>query len=343
MNGKRYGIALIIALLAAKTHFFPLALYTARWQYGGLPSTLYTNILNPYAWLLLLAGYLLTRKNPHSGWRVVIYRIWKRTFSFQWHPARYGYIPGKWRLWVKMYGTYFWQGLIPPIPMLWYPEYDQYTLSKKDDEEAFSVNLSFFRGLGAILVTGVYLCIPQTRPGALWFVSFILMWCHIGPQITQSYADRYLYFALPGLLMIVCQAPVFVWICALGWYAAMTWVGSEQFRDFIKGLEYNEALGRIPRRALYSHAYILYKSGELGGALFKCRYGLSLRPHDYNFRVLMSNIFIQTGDFDLAERYIIEAKKHMTPYDNKKQAALCDTTLEKIRELRRKYGRSISF
>lgn len=318
LNGKRYGIALFIALLAAHTKFLPIALLSPFWQYGGAPSVLYTRFWDIRSLLIALLASYLFRK----GWYAVWYRMKKRAQQFTFHPARRGYIPGKWRLWVKIYGTYFWGGLIPNTPAFFYPEFDQYTLSKKDDDEAFSVNWTFWRGLAAVVATGLCLYLPQTRPGILWFLAYIAMWLHIGPHLTQAYADRYLYFALPGLMMIVFQTPL--WPLLLGYYAAMTWVGGQQYKAMEGFLNYNEAIYPMARRAIYAHAYILYKSKAFAGALFKCQIGLQRRPHDYDLRILLGAIYRATGQIDLAKRAFEDAKNYVQPYDPVKQIEQCD-------------------
>jgi len=194
LNGRRYSINIIICLLIIISPWlFPLYLFGLALQ----PSAF-------FVWILLKGIPLWIYALPVIGLLVFgkeIYIKIERRYQDMAKGDRF-HLPAKNAIVVvKTYGFYFFKMLIPGVCAMIYPTLFQWRNTKEGNENAYSLNLDFYKGTLAILLTMVsfYLIPNGSRLLFVFMFLSILQWCNVVPAF-QVVADR--YCSLPNVFMM---------------------------------------------------------------------------------------------------------------------------------------------
>lgn len=198
-NGRRYAINIILVLVML---MLPKPF--------GLLAWICTPILHLTAvFAPLMMGWKYALAIPLAG-AIAWYWQWqdyKMRLSTQKTQEMLKYTPKRVIPSVKLFGFYFFRSILPGKTMMVYKSLYFWGLNKEGTEDAHRLNLSFFRGVSAIIISiiGIYLLHGQERLYLLFAVLSISTWCGF-LTVTQHSCDRYVSAAQPFMMYL------FVWM-----------------------------------------------------------------------------------------------------------------------------------
>jgi len=321
LNGKRYVIGTIVALIALnEPRIAGVGLLTAAWQPSTIGAGLYA-VFTGSSWTAIpIIALAIWMKIPQT----VIKRIKSRDREI---PASVIAPLTRVILSVKLYGAYFWRSVCPCVPAMFYPELGQYDMSDDDARRANDINGHFYAGIAA-LATSVWFM--TLNPLFAVFPLSIAPYLHIMPRnIVQLNADRYAYCGAIGIFAVIGTFPA-VSIVLVAWYAVVTFIGSEQYKNITAFTEYN--LKQYPNsyRAAYYHALKQWEAGNDSDAIMTLKEGLRHNPMSHDLNYMAGVLYHQFGNYARAVECLTVARKNVFHGQEQKQREKCDKFLRAL-------------
>jgi hypothetical protein len=317
LNGKRYGIGTIIALIGLN---FPIisgiSLFSGAWQASTLGAGVISALYN-FNWSFLIILVALF----HVKHFIAKYKSREKMVS-QYKTGNERFI-----LSAKLYGRYFFNTILPTQPAMFYPEIGQFDLHKTEKENAVNINNDFYLGVLAIVST---LILVYYYPLFIWFPLSIIGYLHLQKRHpVQNFADRYIYCGQIVLLYIISQTPLALFFA--GYYFLMTSLGMVQYKNMETFLEYNVKLYPNCSRIAYFYALKQWENGNLPKAYVFCKDSLVYNPNNFDLLFLFARINNDYGQIDKAVYYLTKAKNCAYYGQEEKLQKRCDKILEEIK------------
>lgn len=220
---------------------------------------------------------------------------------------------------VKLFGFYFWKMIFPGRMQMVYPFIQMFGRTAEGNNDAYSINFDFIRGVGALCIwAGMLYYLPYEDAPLVGFAFLaLLQWCAIVP-VTQMMADRYaaiptafVCFFVVYLLHHFLPTPYFYAGITffLTQYVISTWTVMKMYKDINSWYEYHtdEDPGNLAvtnlRIGIFLNERKLFQANTL------IERALVLYPQDYGLNYLgyISAMIFQ--NFPLARGYIEKCKK----------------------------------
>lgn len=332
LNGKRYGVSAILCLLLMMFYPYMLGLYPLMmfFRVSGLPIIFFILLKSPVILLFFpLIGYLF-RKDI-----IEIAKIRMKDSSVELTKFKLQKIV----LFFKTFGFYVRHCLFPRNVFMWYPFLYYYGLTKKDTDDAYSINKDFWFGFGCFLVIGELILFNHANPvgfGLMWFVVFISIWCNLFTT-TQTISDRYCYIALMGLVLAVTAALIsfnLLWLGLIyfGYLAAKTDYAMRQYREIYSFHSYH--INNAPNNPM---AFIFKAESFIAGQGIREAHnvvdeGLLYNPNDFKLMCLKATCLTFDLKIKEARKVLEEAHNHLIPGKEQKQIDVINNILNKISE-----------
>lgn len=309
LNGKRFAVTTILILWAVHLKYgFLLYALTPLWHFCGLPAVIFFK----HWWLVFIPIILFHKK--------IINKIGSR-----WERIPIGEIksisPKKLIILVKMYGYIFLHCLLPRRMSFYHMFMERFGFSQEDNDYWYSFNKDFWKGLAIMILVIMVMILNWSNPlgqGLFWFTLFVSIWLQFPLGVTQAIAERVYYLPNVGLCYALSYALNNYFLVALfTYYLTKLWFYMPAYKDLDEFYRY--ALNEFPDHfRARSHA-IQKELSELRSfwALKDCGVGLNFHPKDCTLNLLMCQALMTVGAWDKAEEYLLKAKEHLVPGQEK--------------------------
>lgn len=201
LNGKRYGINTLLVLLMwwLKPWGILLYVFTPYWQVNAILSPL----------LYLTAGYWWTvfALIPLGLFCAFYKNLVRGKFMFRIREIPKSDLkvihPRKLILFFKTLCYYFVHCLLPIKMSFFHTWLEEYELSPERTRRVYRLDAWFWAGVvlfpSLVFLIYAFWSTPLSW-GLLWWLLFTIQWCHFPITVCQSFADRYCYLPLAGLM-----------------------------------------------------------------------------------------------------------------------------------------------
>lgn len=304
-NGRRYAINIILVLVMLA---LPKPLGVLAWL-----CTPFLHLTAVFAPLMLGWKYALII--PIAGaiawyWQFNDYKMRLATQKTQ---EMLKYTPKRIIPSVKLFGFYMLRSVWPSRTMMVYPHLYFWGLTDKGTKEAHSFNLDFYKGVSAITLSIIGLCLlhGQERLYLTFAILSIVQWCGF-LTVTQHSCDRYVATAQPFMMYLVS-------------YLAFTYLGATALPVilFFTGLYISElnVVMDMYKNILSFHHYhnfyypdnIISRSSLIHGmmehkqplqAWYEVQEALKHHPQDMRINLLASEICLCMADKQRAQFHL---------------------------------------
>ena len=321
LNGKRYAI--ISLLLLASWYFRPWGIifypFTFFWQIGGV---LFPLLYLPQYWLFLLAipiGLFLMR-------RKILEKITERMQAIPFGEVK----RIRWRklvIFAKGFGYYFLHSLLPIKPGFYQLFLESFGFGKEYDKYWYSYNGHFFRGLAVIgFVIGAIIGGWGTPIafGLIWWVIFIIPWCHFPITCTQATSERIMYLPNIGFMLAlswgILRLPYGTYIAVVffTYYLTRLILIIPTYRNLE---EFYRHIGFFAPDHFRVNAHVAkmnLKQFKVFHAIAECSKGLHYHPNDCMLNLIMAQALLALAMWEPAKKYIDKAKANFIPGQEEK-------------------------
>lgn len=287
LNGRRYQINIILTLLMIFIGGWGIFLYplTLGLQFNAL----FAPVLIGLWWAMPVVLIVLGQK--------IITRFRERSAKVS-YSARKAYSPKRLIVIVKSYGFYFWKMLMPGTVLFYYDTLHYWGMTKEGDQDAYSLNKDFAKGVTAILISlvGIFFFQGDLKLFWLFMCLSIVQWSNI-VTITQNLADRYMslsnvfmMFFLSWAVFQVFETPEAVLLAIATAYTVMLYRCFPMYRDIQSFYDYHiyhDPAG-VSARSFKISDFML--NNNWINALACATEGLYFRPNDFklNYQAALS-------------------------------------------------------
>lgn len=304
-NGRRYAINVILVLI--------MIALPRPWSLLAWVCTPFLHLTAVFAPILL--GWKYALAIPVAGliawyWQYGDYKMrmgtQKSDEMLKWKPTRL--IPS-----VKLFGFYLIRSFWPGKCMMVYPHLYAWGLTKQGNEDAHAFNLSFFRGVFALLLalTGLICLHGQERLYFVFIIASILQWCG-WVMCTQHSCDRYTACATPFMMYLLSalsfhylgQAALPVILFFAGLYISELNVVMPMYKTIISFHHFHNYFypNNIISRASMVHGMMGEKQPLQ--AWYEIVEALKYNPGDMRMNILASEVCLVMGDRNSAQAHL---------------------------------------
>ena len=302
-NGRRYAInILLILVMMALPRPFGLLAWVCT------PFLHLTAVFAP-----ILMGWKYALAIPVAGliawyWQFKDYQMrlgtQKSDEMLNWKPTRL--IPS-----VKLFGFYLIRSVWPGKCMMVYPHLYQWGLTKKGTEDAHKFNLSFYKGVLALLLslTGLVCFQGQERLYFIFAILSILQWCGF-LMVCQHSCDRYTSAATPFMMYLLSSLafhtpyglPIILFFAGL--YISELNVVMPMYKTIISFHQFHNYFYKdnIISRASMVHGMMGEKQPLQ--AWYEIVEALKYNPNDMRMNLLASEVCLIMGDRNSAQAHL---------------------------------------
>lgn len=303
LNGRRYLLNVIIVLLMVLSPWGLIAFpFSAMFQVTAIFAPLL------FGWKMIpLIGIPIFFAWGHIR-RQIILRMRSDT-----NPERMAIKPQRLIMVIKHYGHFFFKMIFSGVTLMIYPgDYYYWGQKERGNKEAYSFSFEFWRGVLAIVLTGL---LPFFLPKSMfwmWVVMVLstLQWCAILP-ITQDMADR--YASVPTVFMMVFLMTLFpqAFPFLLGAYLVQLNISMKMYPSLYEYWRYQEYFApNISRPRAFKVNWLL-KRNDLPEAFSEVQKGLKVCPDDYQFLKQACAISHGFGQVDQARKFLNVAARNI--------------------------------
>lgn len=214
---------------------------------------------------------------------------------------------------IKLFGFYFIRSLWPGRVMMVYPHLYFWGLTKEGTEDAHRLNLSFFKGVSAVIlsVIGIYLLNGQERLYLVFALFSIIQWCGF-LTVTQHSCDRYIATATPFMMYLFSSllfAHAGPWALPIvlffvGLYISELNVVVKMYKSIISFHEYENFFypDNIVSRAAMVHGMMAEKQPLI--AWHEIQTALRYHPYDMRINILAAEVCLVMADKPRAQYHL---------------------------------------
>lgn len=304
-NGRRYALNVILVLVM-------LAL-PKPW---GLLAWICTPILHlTTVFAPLMMGWKYALAIPLAG-AIAWYWQWKdykMRLATQKTQEMLRYTPKRIIPSIKLFGFYSFRSFCPGRVMMVYPHLYFWGLTKEGTEDAHRLNLAFFKGVSAVMLSVIGICLlnGQERLYFVFAVFSIVQWCGF-LTVTQHSCDRYIATATP-FMMYLFSYLLFTYAGALaiptilffaGLYISELNVVMRMYRSIISFHEYENFFypDNIVSRSAMVHGMMSEKQPLI--AWYEIQTALRYHPYDMRINILAAEICLVMADRSRAQSHL---------------------------------------
>lgn len=339
LNGRRYAINTILVLLMI---IFPLMSPLLYLFTGVLQVTAFFSpvaLIGHSYWYLALIPLLIG-----FGWRQIKNKCDSRSDNIAEGDLK-KFTPRRFIVIVKTFGFFFFKMIVPQVCAMQYPDRFYWGLTKEGNKDAYSINMDFWKGVGAIScnVLAFYYLPNSLKPFLCFMFLAILQWSAILP-ITQILSDRYCslpnvfmmfflsYFLINYLGIFGISAIVIIFF----YYLICLSVVMPMYKDIMYWYNYNIDFNikcPWPRTLLISD---LMSEGKKDEASAYASEGLKNNQKDYSLLMWGAIFSLIRLNFEHCEAFLNEAEKNFYIGQEEKQRLEVKNMRDNLKKLRPK-------
>ncbi len=304
-NGRRYALNIILVLVML---MLPKPFGVLAWL--CTPILHLTAVFAP-----LMLGWKYALIIPAAG-AIAWYWQWndyKMRLATQKTQEMLKYTPKRIIPSVKLFGFYFIRSFWPGRVMMVYPHLYFWGLTKEGTQDAHRLNLSFWKGVLAILlvVAGLFYFKGQNLLYFVFAVLSIVQWCGF-LTVTQHSCDRYIATATPFMMYLGSSLlftsfgagalPIILFFAGL--YISELNVVMRMYKSIISFHEYENFFypSNIVSRGCMVHGMMAEKQPLI--AWYEMQTALRYHPYDMRMNILAAEISLVMADKKMAQHHL---------------------------------------
>lgn len=304
-NGRRYALNIILVLVML---WLPKPFGLLAWV--CTPILHLTAVFAP-----LMMGWKYALAIPIAG-AIAWYWQWqdyKMRLATQKTQEMLKFTPKRIIPSIKLFGFYFIRSLWPGRVMMVYPHLYFWGLTKEGTEDAHRLNLSFFKGVFALLLamTGLICLHGQERLYFVFACLSIVQWCGF-LTVTQHSCDRYIATATPFMMYLFSsllfahagQWALPIILLFVGLYISELNVVMKMYKSIISFHEYENFFypDNIVSRAAMVHGMMAERQPLI--AWHEIQTALRYHPYDMRINILAAEICLVMADKPRAQFHL---------------------------------------
>lgn len=313
LNGRRYAITVIMVLLMLLWKPFGIVLYpmTFFWNHA-LAFFAPILFLDIGYWLLILIPIVYFFKGKELRDKVRS-RMDKVLSSFQ-----KSFTKDRPIIIVKSYGFFFFKMITPLRVLINNPELYWWGINEKDNKNCYAINLEFFKGLLAVVISIGLLIYFQDYMKIMWLftVLSILQWSAITSAV-QINAERYM--AVPIVFMMfflsyfINMLPYanYVYVAIITYYATNLQGTMFMYKSIDHYQKYQMLYAPDIAKPRFNRIDFYFQQGRFLTAWYLIEEGLGRMPNDFLLLYQAAVCLNQIGNLDQAMHFINLAKQNM--------------------------------
>jgi hypothetical protein len=310
LNGKRYAISTALVLLI--WYFKPLGLglywFIPAWQINGILAPLLF-LFTKWYWLALTVGL-----GAFIGKKRFIRWFKARARELPKNSEHMRITPKKIILYIKTFRAYLFQCVYPLKNAFWHEHLWAFGYSKEDIEAGYKIDKDFWFSLGVFTgYIGVMIFNLNNIVGfgMFWFLLFISQWCHLLVHCLQSFADRYCYLAMIGLMIAIPHVlPEWAVFLLVGTYLAKLQFIMPMYENFLETLRYSNFIFPKQGDIISQDIAVQLEAKNFITAWSKCMHALHDRPKDFVLNCQMAQAAMGLKQWSRAEHYLKMAENN---------------------------------
>lgn len=324
INGRRYAISILLALLAWNfPHLFLPAYALASWLHISAVALPVMFLAAGHWPLVLLGGALFVL----CGWkRARSIFLFRKSEYFT--NETYLLAPRKAIIYIKSLGWYFCHTIFPNKPLMYHEFLYHYNTNLEAKKKAYSINFDFVKGL-AVLAFIVFEIIAHHNLWAVWWLVFISQYCGV-VTVTMNVADRYCSLAGIGLMVILCQylnlipSPYreMAYTALMTFYVTRYQPLFKAYRSIHDFYNYHFHIqpDGVYARFYQADRFMAMKRPLMAYAVL--REGLFYRPKEFKLIMKMALLCLDLRKYEDALKFIAEAEKYIPLGEEEKAAEM---------------------